>query len=229
MMKHVFWISFLAIFVVPLSAMAQGDPAAFADAYDRCMKQKPKYATKCYRHTCFYQGCVAQYSSRIVGGAVAVTDPALMQSATANCTPHIQALKLCNEQHGIINVPAKTEPDKPNKPAATRLSCKAKDNEEGGCCCFKGAHTYRFEPRTVGTATVTFDTGRKFNCKSTVAIDALIGADWVRLSAVEANSSSGGSEVAPRTVKVVVNQLISGLRVGDGCVCCTDNSSVMLV
>ena len=112
-------------------------------------------------------------------------------------------------------------------PRTARLR-KAKDNEGKGCCCFKGTHTYRFEPKDVGTASVTFDTGRRFNCKSTVAIDALVGANWVRLSAVEANSSSGGSEVAPRTVKVDVGQKISGLRVGDGCVCCIDGSSIRL-
>ncbi len=35
---------------------------------------------------------------------------------------------------------------------AEELGCEAKDNAEGGCCCFQKAHTYLFDPRPVGAA-----------------------------------------------------------------------------
>lgn len=232
--------SLFAVLLMPVAASGQGDPAAFADAYDKCMSHKPMHANKCYRFSCFYQGCIAQHSSRLMGGAVAVQDPGLRRSAVASCLPHIQAMTQCIKENGVLDLPTTAEPnepkepDQPNEPnepktpRVTNLSCNAKDNVEKSCCCFLGSHTYQFEPQQVGTATVTFDTGRRFDCKSVVSIDALVGETWTTLQSVKANSSSGGSERAPRTLTVDVGKVIGGIRVGDGCVCCIDDSKVTL-
>lgn len=213
--------------LVPTTASSQGDPAAFTAAYDRCMSYKPANANHCYQHTCAYQGCIAGYSSRVVGGGIPVDDPA-KAAYVAACMPHIDALKRCVDTYGVVKTLPPKPPEPPKQPKAASLTCKAKDNEEKSCCCFLGTHTYRFDAQSVGTATVTFDTGRRLDCKSTVSIDVLVGERWKTLKQVQANSSRGGSELAPQTETVSVNGVIGGVRVGDGCVCCIDDSKVQL-
>lgn len=108
------------------------------------------------------------------------------------------------------------------------LSCADKDNEENGCCCFTGAHTYRFASRYVKNVLAQFDTGRKFNCKSKVSLEVDRGNGWQTIKAIEANSSRNGSEVAPIEISVPVNGTIQGFRISDGCVCCIDSSKITL-
>ncbi len=108
------------------------------------------------------------------------------------------------------------------------FSCENKDNEENGCCCFKGAHTYRFGSRPVTNVLARFDTGRTVNCRSTVSLDVDHGNGWETVQSIQANSSREGSEVAPTDVLVPINGAIEGFRISDGCVCCIDASEISL-
>ncbi|GAB6143844.1 PKD domain-containing protein [Desulfocicer niacini] len=109
------------------------------------------------------------------------------------------------------------------------LSCENKENQEKGCCCFQGAHTYRFEPRHVTTVLAEFDTGKRFNCQSTVKLEITRDDDtWETVKSIQANSSRNGSEVAPMDAQVLVNAMISGFRISDGCRCCIDWSRITL-
>ncbi len=108
------------------------------------------------------------------------------------------------------------------------FSCKDRDNEERGCCCFKGTHTYRFGARYVTKVLARFDTGRGLNCRSTVNLDVDRGNGWETVKTVQANSSRRGSERAPIDVLVPVNGTIKGFRLSDGCACCLDSSKITL-
>lgn len=108
------------------------------------------------------------------------------------------------------------------------FSCKNKDNEEKGCCCFKGTHTYLFESSQVKNIHARFDTGKRFNCKSTVKLDIKQNDTWKTIKQVQANSSSNGKELNPIDVVVPVNAVIKGFRISDGCVCCIDDSSIRI-
>jgi len=108
------------------------------------------------------------------------------------------------------------------------LSCKNNDNEEKGCCCFKGTHTYRFKSQYVSSVLVRFDTGKKFNCKSKVHLQINSGKGWKTIKTIQAISSSGNSTNAPIDVGIPVNGTISGVRISDGCVCCLDFSEIFL-
>ncbi|MCD6476528.1 MAG: DNRLRE domain-containing protein, partial [Anaerolineaceae bacterium] len=114
------------------------------------------------------------------------------------------------------------------KATKSTFSCVNKDNEEKGCCCFKGTHTYRFSSRYVANVLARFDTGRRFNCRSTVSLDVDRGNVWETVKTVQANSSREGREVAPTDVLVPVNSAIEGFRISDGCVCCIDSSEITL-
>jgi len=109
-----------------------------------------------------------------------------------------------------------------------RFSCRNMENVEKGCCCFKGTHTYRFPDQFVRAFDATFDTGKRFNCKSNVAIEVYRANRWETVKKVAAVSSSGNSEVNPIMVTVSVNSNISGIRVLDNCACCIDDSSVVI-
>jgi len=112
--------------------------------------------------------------------------------------------------------------------AVNHLSCKNNDNEEKGCCCFKGAHTYRFRAQYVSSVLARFDTGKKFNCRSKVQLQVDRGKGWETIKTIQAVSSSGDSELAPIDVEVPVNNTILGFRIFDGCVCCIDFSEIFL-
>ncbi len=116
----------------------------------------------------------------------------------------------------------------PPPPGSPELSCRRGQNMEKGCCCFKGAHTYTFAKRQVGMADVTFDTGKGVNCRSLVKIEVRQAGKWRVLRRVGAVSSRGSSESAPMTVSVGVHGMIDAIRVGDGCVCCIDDSRIRL-
>ena len=108
------------------------------------------------------------------------------------------------------------------------LSCKNNDNEEKGCCCFKGTHTYLFKSQYVSSMLVRFDTGKKFNCKSKVHLQINNGKGWKTIKTIQAISSSGNSTNAPIDASIPVNGNISGVRISDGCVCCLDFSEIFL-
>ncbi len=114
------------------------------------------------------------------------------------------------------------------QPTKNTFSCTNKENEEKGCCCFKGAHTYRFGSRYVTNVLARFDTGRGFDCRCTVNLDVDRGNGWETVKTVQANSSRGASEVAPTDVVVPVNGTIAGFRISDGCACCIDSSKITL-
>ena len=105
---------------------------------------------------------------------------------------------------------------------AADFTCERGDNQEGGCCCFLGAHTYRFEPSAVSKVHVTFDTGRGVGCSSQVAIQVLIGADWRTAQTVNAISSSGRSEINRLSGTLMVGDTIAGVRLDDGGRCYID-------
>jgi plastocyanin len=108
------------------------------------------------------------------------------------------------------------------------FTCVNKDNQEKGCCCFLGAHTYQFAAQYVVSVLVRFDSGRGLNCRSTVTIGVDRGRGWETVETVKANSSRNGSESAPIEVPVPVNSVISGVRISDGCACCIDFSEITL-
>lgn len=108
------------------------------------------------------------------------------------------------------------------------LSCENKDNVEDGCCCFKGTHTYLFAPRRVSFVDAKVDTGRGFNCKSTVRYEARVGNSWITLKKVKAVSSIGNNQTYRFQVRVPVNKTISGFRMADGCKCCIDYSRILV-
>ncbi len=221
-MSHVFRMLLAVLLLGPASALAQGDPQAFTDAYAKCMQYKPQNATDCYDHSCAFQGCIAQYSSVMRPGGAAIADPSLREAAVPACMPHIQAMQKCIREHGLINPPP------PPDSGGLALSCAAGDNSEGGCCCFNGSHTYLFAPRQVGAANVTFDTGRGLDCQSLVRIRVRVDGAWQVVGEVSATSSAGGSERAPIRQSVPVGRVIDGLMISDGCVCCIDDSRVEL-
>ncbi len=108
------------------------------------------------------------------------------------------------------------------------LTCVNKDNSEKTCCCFQAGHTYQFGPYNVSSISVIFDTGRRLTCQSTVDLQVEKGGVWQTIKQVKATSSSGGSELAPIKADVQVNDVISGFRISDGCVCCIDNSEITI-
>jgi hypothetical protein len=115
-----------------------------------------------------------------------------------------------------------------NYPKKNIFSCKHKDNQEKGCCCFKGAHTYLFNSRYIQNVLVEFDTGKRFNCHSTVALEIKQGDRWIVLRKVKANSSKNGSEINPIRLTLPVHRTIEGFRISDGCACCIDSSKIVL-
>jgi hypothetical protein len=108
------------------------------------------------------------------------------------------------------------------------LDCRNGDNAEAGCCCNLGAHTYRFEPRQVDLAQLTFDTGRGLDCRSDVEVAVLVGGEWQRKGRYSAVSSQAGSEKNPIRKTLTLGEVISGVRIDDDCKCCIDASSVRL-
>ncbi len=108
------------------------------------------------------------------------------------------------------------------------LSCSDGDNEEGGCCCFHGEHTYMFDPVCVSSVTVKFDTGRGLGCQSNVEFQVYDGSLWSDVGQYQAVSSSGGSELYVIETEVPVGQTVSGFKISDGCTCCIDSSSIVL-
>jgi len=112
--------------------------------------------------------------------------------------------------------------------SSTHFSCKAKQNQEGKCCCFTGSHTYRFKKGRVQKVIARVDTGKKHNCRSTVKFDVHTDGKWITVGTFDAVSSRGGNTNAPTDVSVPVNRIIDGFRLGDGCRCCIDNSEIWL-
>ena len=222
----------VGLVVVSQGALAQGNAQAYQDAYDSCMQNKPANANACYDHSCAFRGCVAQHSTVVMGGAVEVQDPsAAVTAAQTTCAPHQQAFSRCIQQHGILKQPLSPPPAAPSPPAqgTAALTCANGDNDEGGCCCFLGEHSYSFEPRKVESATVVFDTGRGPYCQSTVDVEVKTGPDtWRRVGEFTVMSGNGADELAPRTRTVVIGDTISALKIHDGCVCCIDDSQVTL-
>jgi hypothetical protein len=113
-------------------------------------------------------------------------------------------------------------------PTKNIFTCKNKDNQEKGCCCFKGAHTYLFNSRYIKSVSVEFDTGKRFNCHSTVSLEVKQGNRWIVLRRVKANSSRNRSEINPIRILLPVHRTINGFRISDGCVCCIDSSKIIL-
>jgi hypothetical protein len=116
----------------------------------------------------------------------------------------------------------------PERNRGTHFSCQERQNQEGKCCCFTGYHTYRFAERRVSSVAARFDTGKKFDCRSTVKFDVHSGGRWVTLQIFDAVSSRGGDTRAPNDVSVAVNRVIDGFRMGDDCRCCIDSSEIWL-
>jgi len=108
------------------------------------------------------------------------------------------------------------------------LSCENGDTEEG-CCCFKGAHTYYFQPKYVNSFTAIFDTGRQFNCRSNVQISILNSSNnlWKVVKTVPAMSSTSNSIKNPISTFVSINSSIKGIKISDNCACCIDNSKII--
>jgi hypothetical protein len=148
-----------------------------------------------------------------------------LDQARAGLMDRDEKLRKCTGKT-VITQPPQQPPD--IKQTKSTFSCANKDNEEKGCCCFMGAHTYRFDSRHVTTVLARFDTGKRFNCRSTVNLDVDRGNGWETIKTVQANSSREGSEVAPTDVLVPVNSTIEGFRISDGCVCCIDSSEIRL-
>jgi len=140
----------------------------------------------------------------------------------------VPMLILSENQNGGNAITQPPQQHHATKPTKSKFSCANQDNEEKGCCCFKGAHTYRFGSRHVRNVLTRFDTGRRFNCRSTVNLDVDRGNGWETVKTVQANSSREGSEVAPTDVLVPVNGAIEGFRISDGCACCIDSSEITL-
>lgn len=126
------------------------------------------------------------------------------------------------------NTKQETEIYKDYRNTGFHLSCKEKHNDENGCCCFTGSHTYHFTKGKVGKIIVKFDTGRKLNCQSKVKFDAHSNGRWVTLSSMMTVSSKGNNTYAPRKISVDINGIIDGFRLGDGCKCCIDSSEIWL-
>lgn len=133
------------------------------------------------------------------------------------------------KRQGTVSPPPPPTVQPPSGTAgATHLSCENKDNEEKACCCFLGAHTYRFGLQYVSKVVARFDTGRKLDCRSTVELQVDRGTGWQTVKTVQAVSSSGSSEIAPIQVEVPVNDTISSFRISDSCVCCIDFSEITI-
>ena len=118
--------------------------------------------------------------------------------------------------------------DDDRRPRGSHFSCKAKQNQEGKCCCFTGVHTYLFAEGRVSEVVARFDTGKKFDCRSTVKFEVHAKGRWTTLDSFDAVSSRGGNTNAPNQVTVRVDRVIDGFRLGDGCRCCIDNSEIWL-
>jgi hypothetical protein len=215
---------FLFVLIIATGVSAQGNTGANQEAYQRCMVHKPERANSCYDFTCFYQGCIAQYSQPGMQGGLARPDPSGAEAAIPACMPHIQAQIECIRENGVL-LPEEV----PLPPNGGAFSCADNDNEEGGCCCFRGAHTYLFEPRQVASVTATFDVGRGPTCESNVSVSVQTAPDvWETLGQYSVSSGRGGSDIAPNTRSVTVGTVITGVKIDDGCVCCIDDSSVEL-
>ena len=109
-----------------------------------------------------------------------------------------------------------------------RLSCSEGDTLEKDCCCFFGEHTYTFAPIYVHSAEILFDTGKGYDCKSTVFIEILRNEIWSLAHTVSAVSSSEGSQENRIQAHLPLNGTIEGIRIRDDCVCCIDFSEVLL-
>jgi choice-of-anchor C domain-containing protein len=109
-----------------------------------------------------------------------------------------------------------------------KMSCTEKDNDENGCCCFLGAHTYSFSQVKVQSFDAEFDTGRGTNCKSSVSIQINSDGQWTTVKKLEAVSGKGSSGANLIKVKVSVNSVIQGISISDGCTCCIDESKVTI-
>ncbi len=107
------------------------------------------------------------------------------------------------------------------------LTCSNGDNDEGGCCCFHGEHTYTLDPQCVSSVTARFDTGRGYGCRSTVSFQINDGSGWRTIDSYEAVSSSD-AELFVIETEVQVGEIISGFRISDGCTCCIDSSHITL-
>ncbi len=114
----------------------------------------------------------------------------------------------------------------PTALAARDFSCEEGNNQEGGCCCFLGAHTYVFNPTTVSQLGLTFDTGRGLNCQSQVAIQVLADGNWQTVHTVNAVSSSGNNEKHHIRGTLNIDRTISGVRINDGARCYIDYSQI---
>lgn len=108
------------------------------------------------------------------------------------------------------------------------FSCKNKENEEGGCCCFTASHTYMFNKRRVFDIIAIFDTGKKLDCRSTVKYEVHFDGKWEDVGRTQVVSSRGNETYAPNKVSIPINKVIDGFRLGDGCRCCIDFSEIWL-
>jgi len=124
--------------------------------------------------------------------------------------------------------PARIHAGPTGRAGQNTFSCTRNDNQERGCCCLKGAHTYLFSSRYVTNVLARFDTGRNLNCRSLVKLEIDRGSGWETVGTVQAVSSRGNSEKAPIDVLVPVNAAIRGFRISDRCVCCIDDSEITL-
>ncbi len=112
--------------------------------------------------------------------------------------------------------------------AASELSCEQSDNAEGGCCCFRKAHTYEFEAVHVSRLEVTFDTGRGIGCRSQVTIEVLRRGGWQTLRTVDALSSNGRSQTNRLSGAFELGETLTGVRIGDGGRCYIDFSKIAI-
>ncbi len=125
-------------------------------------------------------------------------------------------------------LPARLHAGPVGNPDRNTFSCVHNDNQERGCCCLKGAHTYLFAPRYVENVFVRFDTGRNLNCRSLVKLEVEREGGWETVMTFQAVSSKGKDEYAPVELRVSVGRTIRGFRISDGCVCCIDYSEITL-
>ena len=189
-------------------------------------------------HTSRNMGWVQKSFSFVAQGNHTTLSFVSLSKANPSCGPALDNVRMTPAAGGGPTPPGNggpgmkpplTPPPGGGDSDAIHFSCAAKQNDSKGCCCFKGSHTYQFEPRKVGKLKVRFDTGRKLNCLSQVAIEVRAGGQWKKVHSVNAVSSKGGNEKAPMQVTIPLNQLIDGVRLGDGCRCCIDSSEIWLL
>ncbi len=146
----------------------------------------------------------------------------------------LQRLSQGESRSNLLAQSAKSPPfgdrggEQDDRNRGTHFSCQEKQNQEGKCCCFTSSHTYLFTKGKVASVIALFDTGKKYNCRSTVTFDVHTKGRWVTLDTFDAVSSRGGDTKAPNKVTVSVNRVIDGFRLGDGCRCCIDHSEIWL-